>query len=104
MNAFFTNLKLKLKAFFGRGSAFQAIVETALQNIFRVASATALDLLAAVAAQKVAELNGAPSLSNDEKRQQALNALQTAAIKEGLQVSQSLLNLILETAVNAAKK
>ena len=104
MNEFFAGIFAKVRAFFRKGSPFQVIIEEALKNIFTMASATALDLLASVAAQKVAQLNGEPTLSNDEKRQLAFNALQTAAIREGLKVSTSLINLVLETAVNAAKK
>lgn len=99
------NLFLKLKNFFGSNAPqFQRLLEKSLKHILSIVTTAGLDILSQVAAQQVAELNGAKEMSNDEKRQAALNALQMAAVNEGIKVTSSLLNLVLETAVNAAKK
>ena len=102
MTKFITDIIDNIKTFFGRNSAFKTIVEKALKNILKDALPVAIDLLSAVAIQKVSQVENS-GMSNSEKRQQVLNALEAVAIKQGIQVGISVLNLILETAVNANK-
>ncbi len=102
MNPFFTNLFAGIKKFFGRGSKFQEILQLAVSNILNYAAPAAIDLLTSVAMAKVGEADGS-GLTNAQKRDLVVKQLQAVAIKEGITASTAMINLIVETAVNATK-
>jgi len=96
--SFFT----KIKQWF-IGSGFVAVLQTAVRNIFARVAATGVELLTEQAKIAVGEAE-ASGLSSNEKKQMVLNKLEQIAITEGINAGLSVLNLIIETVVNAQKK
>jgi hypothetical protein len=102
MNKFVLAIKTFLGKVFGSGT-FQTVFQTAISNILALTTASAIDLLTQVALKEAGQLEGT-GLSSDEKRKAVLDKLKTTAITEGVTVTTTALNLILETAVNSLKK
>ena len=78
------------------------VVRDALGTAIHTAGAIGISLLLDVARQKVVQLE--PVVGTGEfKREQALNYLKGFATQQGIQVSESVLRYILETAVQAVR-
>lgn len=84
------------------GSFAGSIVKQAFSAVLAQAGTMAVDLLAAQAMNEVAKLEGSP-LPGEVKAKEARKALTAFAIKQGLTVTTSLLNYVIENAVQALK-
>lgn len=102
MNRFFEAIKAFVSKVFGSG-VFQSVFQTAINNILTLTTTVAIDLLTSVALKEAGQLEGT-GLSGEEKRKAVLEKLKNTAITEGITVTTTTLNLILETVVNSLKK
>lgn len=102
MNKFFEAIKAFVGKIFG-SSVFQSVFQTAISNILSLTTTVAIDMLTSVALKEAGALEGT-GLSGDEKRKAVLDKLKATAISEGVTVTTTTLNLILETVVNSLKK
>lgn len=95
-----TNTKGALSNFFsGPGGK---VVREALGTVVQQAGAIGISMLLDIAKGKVSALNTS-NLSNDAKRIQVLDYLKGYALDQGINVGESTLRYVLETAVSAVK-
>lgn len=78
------------------------VVRQALGTVVEQAGAIGMSMLLDAARGKVQSLSTAP-MSNDSKREEALNYLRGYAVQAGMNVGESVLRYTLETAVQSIK-
>lgn len=89
----------KVKTFF---SKLWGTLRDFLSNVFTATTSVVVSELKGIAINTVKELSST-DLSDDKKREQAFDAIYNYAIDEGLNVKDSVINLVIEMAVQYVK-